>query len=105
MIQRRYSQSSTLTASHLVRPTLPTGKGFGYSNLQLVRLPELVAEIAIDATICEVAIEPIGAEESSPLIVKVGQIALLVCWFWCSIGANFCIKSISAIATYSAKDL
>jgi hypothetical protein len=105
MLQRRYSQCSTLAISHLVRPKLPTGKGFGYSNFQLVRLPELVSPIANDATICETASEPIGVEESSPLIVKVGQIALLVFWLWCSIGANFCLESINAIATYSAKDL
>lgn len=105
MIQHRYSQGSTLAIIPLVKSKLPTGKSFGCANFKLVRLPEIVTPIASDATTCAATSESIGVEESSPLIVKVGQIALLVFWLWCSIGANFCLESINAIATSSAKDL
>ena len=103
MIQRRYSSFSALVISPLVQAKFATGKGFGGSNLnKIVQFQELVEPISGSSAMILDDSAPICAQQSSPLVIQVGKIALLTCWFWCSIGANFCANSISAIAHLSA---
>ncbi|WP_373546618.1 hypothetical protein [Chamaesiphon sp.] len=48
---------------------------------------------------------PVSISPQSPLVIEVGKIALLVLWFWCSIGARFCLNSISTIASSFSQDV
>ncbi len=102
MIQRRYSSFSALVISPLVQVKFATGKGFGGSNFNKIgHFQQLVVPIGGStmtsddtASSCDI--------HSSPLVIQVGKIALLACWFWCLMGANFCANSISTIAHLSA---
>jgi hypothetical protein len=100
MLEPRYSRLSTLATRTLNHKILPTGKGFGGSNLQREQLTRVVSVVISSATISEQSLQI--ERQSSPLIIEVGKIFLLVCWLWCSIGANFCLASISSvIGTYT----
>ncbi|WP_373542990.1 hypothetical protein [Chamaesiphon sp.] len=106
MIRHRYSQFSLPAISRLVHPKLSTGSGFGCSTLgTTVRRPELVSPLTSSTASGATDLETVGVGESSQLIIEVGKIALLACWLWCAIGANFCRERIDAIATYAARDL
>jgi hypothetical protein len=103
MLDRRLSRLSSLATSPISHQTLPTGKGFGSSNLQLDRLPERLLSVVISST--AVSDLSIPVKKSSPLIVEVGKILVLACWLWCSIGANFCLESIGSIASFGTQDI
>jgi hypothetical protein len=92
-------------ATPLVRSALPTGNGFGVSNLKVLRCPELVFPIE-DSSVMKARFPvSIYTQQSSPLIVQVGQIAILALWLWCAIGADFCFNSVRAISTYGTQDV
>ena len=105
MIQRRHATSSTLILSPLVQPKPPTGNGFGCSNLKVERLEASGLPIVSGSTMSVNCAPPASISPQSPLVVEVGKIALLVLWFWCSIGARFCLNSISTIAGCFTQDV
>lgn len=105
MIQRRHSSSSTLILSSLVQPKPPTGNGFGCSNLKIERLEASGLPIVSGAAMSIDCTPPVSISPQSPLVVEVGKIALLVLWFWCSIGAKFCLNSMSTIAGCFTQDV
>jgi len=103
MIQRRYASFSTLVISPLVQAKFTTGKGFGGSNLKkIVQFQELVVPISGSSAMISDDPVPMCDRQSSLLVIQVGKIALLTCWFWYLIGVNFCANSMSAIAHLSA---
>jgi hypothetical protein len=104
MLEPRYSRLSSLATSPITRQTLPTGNGFGGSNLQPDLLPEQLLSVVISSTAISDRSEPIE-RPSSPLIIEVGKIFLLGCWLWCSIGANFCLDSVDAIVGFYTQDI
>jgi hypothetical protein len=92
-------------ATPLVRSKLPTGNGFGVSNLKVFRCPGLVFPLANNSVMGAEHPVSIRTQQSAPFIVKVGQIFLLVLWLWCAIGADFCFNSVRSIATYGTQDV
>jgi hypothetical protein len=103
MLDPRYSRLSSLATSPISHQTLSTGNGFGSSNLQIDRLSQRVVSVVISST--AISDRSTSVEKSSPLIIEVGKIFLLACWLWCSIGANFCLDSVSAIVGFGAQDI
>jgi hypothetical protein len=93
MLQPRYSKQSSFIANPIVCHSLPTGKGFGGSNLQLDgdRFP--VAQIAP-------FMAPIAAPQQLPLVAEFGKIVFLAAMFWCLLGINFCVNLIAAISNF-----
>jgi hypothetical protein len=104
MLQPRSLRSSSFITP-LVRQTLPTGNGFGGSNLKIVRLQELVFPIVNSSLLIADRNLSSSTQQQSPLIIEVGKIFLLALWLWLSIGANFCFTSISSIASFSTPDV
>jgi hypothetical protein len=97
MLQPRYFRSSFIV-NPPVRQVLPTGKGFGGSNLAIVRdREELVSSLAECSS-------PVAARPQSPLLVELTKILFLALWLWCLVGANFCANSMTAIANVSTQD-
>jgi hypothetical protein len=104
MLQPRLLRSSSFITP-LVRQKLPTGNGFGGSNLNIVRLQELVVPIINSSFLIADRKLSSNTQQQSPLIIEVGKIFLLALWLWCSIGANFCCNIISLIASLSTPDV
>jgi hypothetical protein len=103
MSQPRYPISAFVTP--VVRSALPTGKGFGGSNLKVFRCPELLVP-SVDGSVINARYPvSIDTQQSSPLIVKVCKIFVLSLWLWCAIGADFCVNSVRAISTYGTQDV
>jgi hypothetical protein len=97
MLQPRYFRSSFIV-NPPVRQVLPTGKGFGGSNLAIVRDREqLVSALATSAP-------SVVAQPQSPLVFEFTKILFLGLWLWCLMGANFCANSVTAIANVSTQD-
>ncbi len=89
----------------IVRAALPTGKGFGGSNLHVFQCSKLLVP-SIDGSVVNAQHSvSIYTQQSSPLIVKVGKILILSLWLWCAIGADFCFNSVRAISTYKTQDV
>lgn len=103
MLEPRYSRLSSLATSPISHQVLPTGNGFGRSNLQIDRLPGRVVSVVISSAAISEPSTPV--EKSSLLIIEVGKIFLLACWLWCSIGANFCLDSVSAVVGFGTQDI
>lgn len=103
MSQPRHPTSAFVTP--LVRSALPTGKGFGGSNLNVFQCPELLVP-SIDGSVVNAGYPvSIYTQQSSPLIVKVGKILVLSLWLWFAIGADFCLNSVRTISTYKTQDV
>jgi hypothetical protein len=97
MLQPRYFRSSFIV-TRPVRQVLPTGKGFGGSNLAIGwDREELVSPLAANS--CSGAARP-----QSPLLVEFTKILCLALWLWCLVGANFCANSVTAIANVYTQD-
>jgi hypothetical protein len=97
MLQPRYFRSSFIV-NRPVRQVVPTGKGFGGSNLAIVRdRKELVAALAASS-------RSGTARPQSPLLVEFTKILFLGLWLWCLVGANFCANSVTAIANEYTQD-
>ncbi|WP_310483059.1 hypothetical protein [Chamaesiphon sp. VAR_48_metabat_403] len=92
-------------ATPLVRSALPTGNGFGASNLKMSQCPELVFPLDDSSVMKARSLVSIDTQRSSPLLMKVGQIFVLSLWLWCAIGADFCFNSVRAISTYGTQDV
>jgi hypothetical protein len=105
MLQHRCSQLSSLESSRCSQQILPTGNGFGGSNLKIDRPEQLVFSIVTSSEVIPDCTQSIDARPSSPLVIEVGKIVLLACWLWCSIGVSFCSESISAIAYSFSQDV
>ena len=103
MSQPRYPISAFIKP--LVRSALPTGKGFGVSNLNVFRCPELLVP-GIDGSVIN-ATDPVSiyTQQSSLSIANIGKIFVLSLWLWCAIGADFCLNSVRAISTYGTQDV
>jgi hypothetical protein len=97
MLQPRYFRSSFIINPPVCQ-VLPTGKGFGGSNLAIVRdREELVSALAT-------CLPPVTTQPQSPLVFKFTKILFLALWLWCLVGANFCVNSVTAIANVSTQD-
>jgi hypothetical protein len=105
MIQPRYPRLSAFGISPVTGRKLSTGNGFGGSNLKISRREELVFSIVSSSVLISDCTPAIVIERSSPLVIEVGKIVVLACWFWCLIGANFCVDSISAIVAARTQDI
>lgn len=101
MIQRRHFTS---VISPVVQAQPPTGIGFGCSNLK-IDIQSNVLPIVGSSPISVDCTPPVSISPQSPLVVEVGKIALLILWFWCSIGARFCLSSIATIVSNSTQDV
>lgn len=107
MTQSRYSKLSSLVVSLVVQQILPTGNGFGGSNLNISSEQELVLPVissSISISGCNVPISTHTNQNSAPLVIEVGKIALLAGWFWCLIAVNFCSDRIVALANFCDRD-
>ncbi len=98
MLQPRYSKPSLFITNPPIRQSLPTGKGFGGSNLNLDRDGELVLPLANPVIPIAVCPQPVAAQPQSLLLVEFVKIVGLALWFWCLLGANFCVNCVGAIA-------
>jgi hypothetical protein len=98
MLQPRYSKLSFFIANPPVGQSLPTGTGFGGSNLKLDRDGELVLPLANPAIPIAAYPQPVAPQQQSPLLVEFVKIVCLALWFWCLLGANFCVNCVGAIA-------
>jgi hypothetical protein len=105
MLQHRYSNLSSLESSRRSQQILPTGNGFGGSNLNINQSEQLVFSIVTSSEVIPDCTRSIDGRASSPLVIEAGKIVLLACWLWCSIGASFCSESISAIACSFSQDI
>lgn len=105
MLQHRYSKLSSLESNRRSQQMLPTGNGFGGSNLNINRSEQLVFSIVTSSEVIPDCTRSIDGRASSPLVIEVGKIVLLACWLWCSIGVSFCSESISAIAYSFSQDV
>ncbi len=105
MLQPRLSRLSSLVKSPLVRQSLPTGNGFGGSSLNIIPAQSLVFSIVGDSVLMPEDTSPISIQQPSVLVLEVGKIVLLAVWFWCLIGANFCLDRINAISCACAQDI
>jgi hypothetical protein len=103
MLQPRYSKPSFFITNPPVRQSLPTGKGFGGSNLNLDRDGELVLPRAHPAISIAASPQPVAAQQQSPLLVEFVKIVCLGLWFWCLLGANFCVNCVGAIANVDSQ--
>jgi hypothetical protein len=100
MLQPRYSKPSVFTSNSPAH-SLPTGKGFGGSNLNLNIDWELVfssIDTQIPVVVCP---QPVPVQQSSPLVVEVLKIISLALWLWCLVGANFCANFIGSISNFA----
>lgn len=100
MLQPRSSKLSSFITNLPVRQSLPTGKGFGGSNLDRDRGVELSLPIASKAISIETSPQPVVTGSKSLLIVEFGKIVCVGLWFWCLLGANFCVNRVGAIANF-----
>jgi hypothetical protein len=105
MIQPRYPRLSSLAKSSLTSQNIPTGNGFGGSSLSVTQPEELVFSIVTDSISISPYTTPVCVEQPSPLVLEVGKIVVVALWFWCLIGANFCLDSISTIVNNGAQDI
>jgi hypothetical protein len=105
MMHPRFSLLTDLVTSPLVQKPLPTGNGFGGSNLKIDQLSECVFPIVSSSVSFSDCPVPSEIKQSSPLVIEVGKIVLLALWFWCLIGADFCADRIGMIAAFSAQDI
>lgn len=107
MLQHRYSNLSSLESNRRSQQILPTGNGFGGSNLNLNinRSEQLVFSIVTSSEVIPDCTRSIDGRASSPLVIEAGKIILLACWLWYSIGASFCSESISAITCSFSQDI
>ena len=103
MSQPRHPISAFTTRS--IGSALPTGTGFGGSNLNVFRRSELLVPSNDGSVVNAQYSVPIYTKQSSLLIVKVGKIFVLSLWLWCAIGADFCFNSVRAISTYKTQDV
>jgi hypothetical protein len=105
MIEPRYSRLSLSATSSKIGQVLPTGKSFGGSNLQADLAEEWILPIMTTPVLIENNLHSIPTEQASPLIVEVGKIFGLALWLWCLVGANFCVNSFNAIASYRTQNI
>jgi hypothetical protein len=104
MIQPRSSRLSPRSTNTQILQELPTGNGFGGSNLNATQAEELVFAIVSDsASIADYQI-PVLIEQPSPLVIEAGKIAVTAVWLWCLIGADFCVDLIGTIVSYCSQE-
>jgi hypothetical protein len=104
MLEPRYSRLSSPATNSITRQALATGNGFGGSNLTNERILKEVISVVISSTSISDR-STLIERQSSPLIIEVGKIILLACWFWCAIGANFCLNITGAIVDFCTPDI
>ncbi len=105
MIKPQYSRLSSRSTNTQIRQELPTGNGFGGSNLKATQAEELVFAIVSDsASIADYQIS-VWIEQPSPLVIEAGKIAVIAVWFWCLIGADFCADLIGTIVSYCSQEI
>jgi hypothetical protein len=129
MIEPRSSRLRPLSTSDRTYRNLPTGKNFSGSSLSAIQPEKLVFSIVTDSVSASdhttiVSIPQSGGyciwrkpavgtskrsatanEQQSPLVVEAGKILVVAIWFWCLIGANFCVDSLSTIVSYWMQDI
>ena len=105
MVHSRLPRLSSVIKNSLSRQTLSTGNGFGGSSLKIAPAQELVFPIVSTSVLLADSTPPTCVEESSPLVIEVSKIVVLAFWFWCLIGANFCLNSISSIVGSYTQDV
>jgi hypothetical protein len=98
MLQPRYSKPSCFVGNPPIRRSLPTGKGFGGSNLNLDLDRALALPLLNPALPIAVSPQLVAVQQQSPLLVEVVKIVGLALWLWCLLGANFCVNCVEAIA-------
>jgi hypothetical protein len=98
MLQPRYSKPSFFVGNPPIRRSLPTGKGFGGSNLNLDFDGELALPLLNPALPIAVSPQSVPLPQQSPLLVEVLKIVGLALWLWCLLGANFFVDRVGAIA-------
>jgi hypothetical protein len=103
MLKQRCSKLPPLEFIRCSQQILPTGNGFGGSNLKLDLPEQSISPIVASAEVIADRAPSIDAP-SSPLVIEAGKILLLACWLWCSLGANFCSESITAIVCSLSQD-
>jgi hypothetical protein len=105
MIQPRSSRLSSRSTNIQIRLDLSTGNGFGGSSLNATSASEVVFAIECDAaSIADYQI-PVQIEQSSPLVIEAGKIAVTAIWFWCLIGADFCFDLVGTIVSYCSQEV
>lgn len=105
MIQPRYSKLSCLGTGTVVKKRLPTGRGFGGSDLEITQLQTSAFSIVSSTVLRADDQLPVATLQSSPLVIEAGKIIVVMIWFWCLIGANYCFDIINAIAGYGSQDI
>ncbi len=103
MLKQRCSKLPPLEFIRCSQQILPTGNGFGGSNLKLHLPEQSILPIVASAEVIPDLAPSIDAPPS-PLVIEAGKILLLACWLWCSLGANFCSESITAIVCSLSQD-
>jgi hypothetical protein len=105
MIQPRYSKLSSLGTGALDKKELPTGSSFGGSDLEISQLQISVFPI-ISSTVLSADNQMRAATlQSSPLLIEAGKIVVVMIWFWCLIGANYCFNLVNSITGYGTQDI
>jgi hypothetical protein len=105
MIQPRYSKLSFLGTGTVVKKGLPSGSSFGGSDLKTAQLQTSVFPIVSSTLLRADNQLPVATLQSSPLVIEVGKIIVVMIWFWCLIGANYCIDIINTTAGYGSQDI
>jgi hypothetical protein len=121
MIKPRYSRLLPLSTSTRIQRNLPTGNSFSGSNLSIIQSEKLAFSIVTDAVLisedptlasipqsggyCKSKRSATANEQQSPLVIEAGKILVVAIWFWCLIGANFCLDSLSTIVRYWIQDI
>ena len=120
MREPRYSRLLPVSTSSGIQRNLPTGKNFSGSSLSPIQSDKLVFSIVTDfisipdpalvsipqsGGYCKGKRDPTANEPQSPLIIEAGKILVVAIWFWCLIGANFCLDSFNTIVSYCLQDI
>ena len=105
MIHPRYSKLSFLGTGTVAKKGLPTGRGFGRSDLKITQLQTSVLPIVSSTVLRADDRLPIATLQSPPLVIEAGKIIVVTIWFWCLIGANYCVDLVNSIAGYGSQDI
>ncbi len=105
MKQPRYSKLSSLGICASGKKGLATGKGFGGSDLKISQLQTSAFPI-VSSTVLRADDQILAPTlQPSPLVVEAGKIVIVMVWFWCLIGANYCFDLVSSITGYGSQDI